>query len=272
MRRKAVIIDWTRPRLRLYVVADAHVGSEACDEQRVRELARIVADDEDALVVGLGDYIEAIAYDDWRFSPTEMAEFVTQENLNNLFYCQAAYFAELFEATKGKWAMAIDGNHETYAARRYHTNATSIIADRMGCPYQGQGDEAGWLIVRMKSDDGTKTRDHVRVYCQHGWGGGELRGGLALKMERLLYRKDAHAVLMGHLHRPMAFPVGVESVNRRGWETRTERWGVISYPLIEKHGYLARKGGNAPPAGYAVLTIERNKDGPPKLGAELRQL
>ena len=269
MRRKAVTVDWEKPKLRLYAVGDTHVGSEACDEKRCAELAQIIAADDDALAVGLGDYIEAVAPSDRRYHPTEVA--VEPENLNNIFYCQAAMFAEIFKPTVGRWAMVIPGNHETFAASRYHTDAAALIAGWLGTKYQGREDEAGWLQIRLYST-GKKRRGTVDIYCQHGWGGGELRGGDALKLERLCYRKQAQAVLMAHVHRSHAFPVTVESVNAAGWEVKETRWGVISYPLIEKHGYIARRGGNAPPAGYAVLEIEQVRNGPPKLSVELREL
>jgi len=237
----------------------------------MRDLARIIEKDDDALVVGLGDLIEAIGYSDFRFDPAEVSDWVEPQHLNNLFYIEAAYFAKLFAKTSGKWAMCIPGNHESTVVRRYHFDPTARIAEWMGCAYQGQGDEAGWLMLKMREGDG-KVRNRVRIYCQHGWGGGELRGGDALKLERLCYRKDAHAVVMAHVHRPHAFPVTKEAITLRGWEEAQETWGVISYPMVEKHGYIARRGGNAPPMGYAVLTIQRMKVGPPKMGVELKSL
>lgn len=274
MRRKAVIVDWYKPELHLYAVGDTHVGSEACDEAALRRVAQIIADDDCALAVGLGDYIEAVAYDDRRFDPREMAQFVGPENLNNIFCCQAAYFAELFKETAGKWAMLIAGNHETTAATRYHTDATALIAERLGTKYQGQMDESGWLLIRLleRQEEGKrgKSRGILRVYCQHGWGGGELRGGDALKLERLCYRKQADVVLLAHTHRAHTFPVTVEGVNDRGWETKQERWGVIAYPMVEKHGYIARKGGNAPPVGYAMVRVQRVHEGAPKVGVQLQ--
>ena len=274
MRRKAVIVDWHKPKLRLYAIGDTHIGSAACDEKRIAKLAQIIAEDDNALAVGLGDYIEAIAPSDWRWEPMQVAPFIGPENVNNIFYCQAAYFAEVFKATKGKWAMMVPGNHETVAARRYHTDAGALIAGWLGTAYQGQEDEAGWLKVRFFSGKGKseKNRGSLDVYCQHGWGGGELRGGDALKLERLCYRKQAAVVLLAHVHRAHAFPITVEGVDNAGWEQPETRWGVISYAMIEKHGYIAKRGGNAPPIGYAVIEVERSTHEALRVSVELRQL
>lgn len=69
MRRKAVIVDWHKPKLRLYAIGDTHIGSTASDEKRIARMAQIIAEDDNALAVGLGDYIEAIAPSDWRYEP-----------------------------------------------------------------------------------------------------------------------------------------------------------------------------------------------------------
>ena len=270
MIRKAVFLDWNKKVLRLYLIGDTHVGSKACNEKAIAELAKIIAADKFAAVVGLGDYTESVSPSDYRFNITEVA--VEKESLDNIFYCQAARFSELMKPTIGKWAMLIPGNHETFAAHRYHTDPAALIAGWMGTKYQGRIDEASWLKVRFYSGDGKKRRGTANIYCQHGWGGGELRGGDALKLERLCYRKNAHAVLLAHVHRPHAFPVTVETLSAGGIEQEEVRWGVISYPMIGKHGYIAKHGGNAPPIGYAVLQIEQRRDQPVKISVELKPL
>ena len=270
MRRRAVQLNWDRPLLRLYVVADTHVGAEACDERKIEALAQRIANDDDALVVGLGDYIEAITIGDYRFDPAELAKPIAPEHLSNPLYCQALRFCKLWEPTRGKWACVIMGNHERTALSHVHFDATALIAERMGTKYHGGTDEGGWLQIRLMQGD--KVRYRLAVYMQHGWGGGALRGGDALKLQRLAKDKDADIVLMAHCHRPDAFPEPVEGIDRNGWECTKSVWGVIAFPMIAKHGYIARRGGNAPPAGYAVVTVERQHDGAPLIGAELKTL
>ncbi len=270
MRRRAATIDWDGPLLRLYLVGDVHIGARACDEKRVAQLVDIIANDPAAMVVGLGDYIEAIAPTDKRWDARELAEPIDENMLANPFYEQALRFCKLFGPTAGRWACVISGNHEGSARSRYFFDASAVIAERMRTAYHGGSDEGGWLYIRMREDG--KLRNTASVYLQHGWGGGELRGGDALKLQRMLWRKAADAVVMGHSHRPMVFPETVEYIDRSGWEQVAERWGIVAYPMVDKHGYIARRGGNAPPAGYAVLSIERQHDGRARLGAELRAL
>ena len=78
--------------------------------------------------------------------------------------------------------------------------------------------------------------------------------------------------MLAHVHRAHAFPITVEGIDNAGWEQPETRWGVISYAMIEKHGYIAKRGGNAPPIGYAVIEVERSTHEALRVSVELRQL
>jgi hypothetical protein len=266
---KAVTIRYDQPILRLYCVADAHVGAAACNEARIERLAGIIESDPYARVIGGGDLIEAIAPDDRRWDPRELAEPASPELLENLFYRQTLRFCKLMERTAGKWDGLILGNHEQTAVQKYYINPASIIAERMGTRYVGANEQCGWF--RYVLEDKGKIRAQVRVFAIHGWGGGELRGGDALKLQRLLWKKGADIILLAHVHRPMVFPETVETVDRQGRIVTEERFGVINYPLVDRHGYLARRGGNSCPAGCAVIQIERLHDGC-NISVELKSL
>ncbi len=180
-------------------------------------------------------------------------------------------FSKLFEATAGKWLALISGNHENKALHNYHVDATQIIADRLGCAYLGGSDQSGWIRLQLVSNK--RVRASYSIFCIHGWGGGELRGADSLKLQRLLGRKQADIVAMAHVHRPSAFPEPFEHLDGAGWETTATRWGIINYPMVAKHGYLAQRGGNAPPPGYIVLEVERRRGkAGPKIKATLGEL
>lgn len=253
--RQALIVKWNRPVLRLYPFADLHFGSK---EHRIKQLAiaaQALADDDDGLGIGLGDWIEAIAATDKRFDPEELATPIEPEHLNNPFYCQALAAVKATEKTKGKWIAHLMGNHELTAQQRYFFSPIPIIAERLGGAYLGGTDCCGWVRIKMCEND--KVRNIVDVWASHGYGGGELRGGSALRLQRLLMRKQADVVLVGHGHKPTLFPETVEYIDRRGIECEHTRLGIENFPFVGKHGYLARKGGNAPAPGYIVVEIER---------------
>lgn len=279
-RNKALPIPIASPIIRLYPISDTHVGALASNHSHLVSLANIIADDPHAYVIGIGDYIEAISPDDWRFDPSELSTLWNDlapslastdtplpDYINNIFYHQALYFAHLFQPTRGKWLGLINGNHESTCVRKHHFSPTSIIAHHLSAPHVGGTDESGWLRLLLRSNN--RTRHTINIYLQHGWGGGELRGSDALKLQRLLWRKSADILILGHVHRPTAFPETIEYVDRHNNVSTKQRWGIITYPIISKHGYLARRGGNAPPSGYVVIQIERRNNSTPLISVEL---
>jgi predicted phosphodiesterase len=269
--RRAVLREWYGRMLRLYFVADVHLGSAACDEDKAAELAHIIGEDSFGLAVGLGDSIEAFAYCDKRFVPTELAQPVAPEHLANPFYTQALRFVKIFEATRGKWLCMVTGNHEERATHSYHFDPMAVIAERLGTIYHGGSDCGGWARVRLCDTSG-KVRNSIDLFLTHGFGGGELRGGDALKLQRLLLRKQADIVAMGHGHKATVFPEASEMIDPRGYEHCVTRWGIEAYPLVGKHEYLARRGANSSATGYVVASIEQNMNGLARISVEMHEL
>lgn len=268
--RRAILRDWWGPVLRLYFVGDVHVGSRSCDYGAIAKLADIIAGDDAGLAVGLGDYIEAIAFSDKRFDPYELSQPISPEFLNNTFYEQALRFVKLFEKTRGHWVCFVAGNHEERANHYTNFNPLPIIAERLGAPYHGESDCGGWVRLRLMDRD--KQRNALDMFVTHGSGGGGLRGGDALNMQRLAWRKLADIVAMGHGHKPSAFPETAETIDGMGYEHTVTRWALECFPLVGKHGYLARRGGNASAIGYVVAEIKRRKDGPASISVSLHEL
>ena len=268
--RRAVIVDWHRDNCNVYAIGDTHVGSRAFDEKKARKLAAIIAADPDALILGLGDYHEAIASSDPRFDPYEMTDPITADGLASPFTAQLNQFCEVFAPTVGKWAAMVRGNHETTVLRYYHTDLAGILAHRLGCAYLGGSDESGWVLLRLFQGD--KLRQRVKIFLSHGWGGGSTAGAPANKLQKLMMSKDADLILTGHHHKAITLADTIEGVNNRGVEESRVVWGAIVPPLAGKHGYLARKGANSPAIGYAVARIHRQHDGVPILGVEQMSL
>jgi predicted phosphodiesterase len=214
------------------------------------------------LAVGLGDYIEAISFHDKRFDPSELSEPITPELLQNPFYEQALRFVKLFDRTRGKWLCFVAGNHEERATHYMNFDPLPIIAERLGAPYHGGSDCGGWMRIRMFDEKGGKQRNAVDMFLSHGSGGGSLRGGDALNMQRLAMRKQADIVAVGHGHKPGAFPETSEWIDAGGFEQCATRWAIECFPLVGKHGYIARKGCNSSAIGYVVAEITMNTDRP----------
>jgi len=268
--RRAVIVDWHRDNCNVYPVFDVHDGSRATDEKAVKKHVQVIADDKDALVVGGGDYFEAISSSDPRFDPYEFGDTITSDELATPFAAQINHFSKLYEPTRGKWAALIRGNHETTVLRHYHTDMAAVLAHRFNCPYLGGSDESGWIIIRMFQGD--KLRQRVKIFIQHGWGGGSTTGSPANKLYKLMMQKEAHLVLMGHHHKGITLSDAREGVSNRGVEESHVVFGAVCPPLTGKHSYSARQGRNAPAIGYTVAHIHRQHDGPVVCGIEQMSL
>jgi len=251
MNRRAIVREWEGREVHIYGVGDTHDGTCHAAEKEQARLAQMIAADPLALVVGLGDYVEAIAIDDKRFDPRELPKPIDVEMLLTPFYSAAMRFCKIWEPTAGKWLLMIDGNHETVAGQKYHSPVTAWIAERMRCPYAGGADQCAWAIVRMITGGARSRRARFRIFAIHGWGGGELAGGVALKLERLTGRKEADLILKGHDHQSMAMVKTVETVNDGGTIEERKVWAVVVPPLVNNHAYNARAGRNAPALGYA---------------------
>lgn len=270
-KRKAVTIEWNQPELHIYNIADTHVGSNSCNEDNISKLSDIIANDRHAIAFGGGDYGEAIAPSDYRWEPSQLFKPIDIESLDNMFHCQALRFCKLVEKSRKKWRGLVMGNHGVTAAHRYYINQPSIIAERLGIPLVGGTNQCGWFLIKFVSKRG-KTRRILKVFIIHGFGGGELAGGLALKLQRLLWKKDADVLLMSHMHRPMVLPETVETIDSRGREISKKKIGVISYPLVDRHGYIARKGGNSPAVGYTRVIVKIDRTNEFSLGVDMREL
>jgi len=257
MIRRAIVHEWPGREVHVYAVGDCHIGTCHAAEREQTRLAQIIAADPLALVVGLGDFVECIALDDKRFDPRELPKPIDIDMLLTPFYAAAMRFCKIWEPTAGKWLFMIDGNHETVASQRYHSPVTAWIAERMRAPYIGGADQCGWAIVRMMTGDAKSRRGRFRVFAIHGWGGGELAGGVALKLERLSGRKEADLILKGHDHQSMVMVKTVEVVNDGGTVEERKVWEVIVPPLVNNHSYNARAGRNAPAMATPAVTFTR---------------
>ena len=102
MSRRAVIVDWPHDVCRIYPVFDVHSGSRALDEKKARKYAGIIAADPFGIVIGGGDYFEAIASSDPRFDPYELTDPITADGLASPFAGQINHFYDIFKPTIGK--------------------------------------------------------------------------------------------------------------------------------------------------------------------------
>ena len=78
----------------LLPVGDVHIGSAACDEERLAQNVKRIAEHDNFYWLGMGDYCEYINRSDPRFSTKCLANWVGINELDDLAKAQSVRFRE----------------------------------------------------------------------------------------------------------------------------------------------------------------------------------
>ena len=111
--------------------------------------------------------------------------------------------------TLGKKLLAVvEGNHEAMIRKYSETDSYVGLIEQIRADKEQQLaiGASGFLVLRFRriagaGDDRGGDGYTLRLYLHHGWGGGDLSGGVALKLEREMDRYAADIHLLGHLHK-----------------------------------------------------------------------
>lgn len=190
----------------LYPLMDIHLGTRACDEKRLeRCLGEIERNPRGFYLLG-GDNLDCINAKDPRFDPRVLPEWLIERwrKTGDLAASQRAELIERLQkhrGLRGRCLGVVEGNHEAAIYRYTETNVYDPLVEalRVNGEYLALGYE-GFIVWRFRRG-GMHDTWTVVIYVNHGWGGGDLAGGIALKLERQMDRFDADVYLLGHHHR-----------------------------------------------------------------------
>ncbi len=240
--------------MRLYVVADVHLGNRGCAEDAFRRYLERIAADPGALWIGLGDYVDAIGFRDRRFDPEGFPEWVKLADLAQLGERLFAYFAEMVRPIAGQCVGLGWGNHEdqmlrdTESGDRWQRLLTSLGVADLGLS----------AFVDLMLELPRRPPERIRIATHHGAGWAQTAGGKLNRLRSFLVDAFPHAdlVLTGHVHEQLDHRVcGVDAdescqeirdMTRLGvscgtW-LRTYALGVTGY--AERRGYRPVALGN----------------------------
>ena len=239
---------------RLFPLGDVHLGNAACDEKLFRSVVQRIADDDNALWIGLGDYCDFINVSDPRFDPESLSPWVRMAHLPDLARAQSERFLEIVQPIAHQCLGLVEGNHERAIAKHYERSIYSEIVT--GIKERGgfESDHplafgySGWLMLHFYRH---ATKDAhgrlVRISLHHGFVGGKLAGAKALNMQRWLWTHDCDLAIFGHSHNTMAQVEAVESV-KGNRVVRHHRIGMYSGTFMNGARYSEK-------AGYFPLPI-----------------
>lgn len=193
-------------------LTDLHYGAASCQEQSIDKMIKLILSEENHYVTLGGDYGEFINRSDKRFRQSQLAPWL-QGRIDDIAGAQVEYIVEkLMPLAKAGRILAIaNGNHDDFILKRYERDVYREIVtklkqdpeDRLAVGYQGF---LMWSLCRKSKGSGTRTKDYssdtfpIRIYINHGYGGGRLMGSHALSLERLSMAYDFDIAFMGHRH------------------------------------------------------------------------
>ena len=241
----------------LYQITDVHLLSMACAQNKFEEYIYKIKNDPAAIVIGTGDYIEGIAYNDIRFSPSEVPVKVRVCDLADYGKYSFDMVYDLLKPIASKIVALGFGNHEYVLLDR--TKSPHLWKDlvaRLGCKdlqYTGMLD----LIFNNGH------RDHnFRVAAHHGAGWAQKPGGVAIRLEDFMSGIDSDIFLMGHLHKQMYQRLEVVGCDPSMTKIiSTHRLGVVGGSFLRTYTegvstYAEKRGYKPTPLGNPCITIQ----------------
>ena len=268
--------------LRLYAVADVHLGNRATDEARLDRTLDEIDGDANALWLLLGDQCDYINQHDPRYDAASLPRWLYDAAYEQPKVGLAALQRDELvrriakRKTLGKKLLAVvEGNHEAMIRKYSETDSYVGLIEQIRADKEQQLaiGASGFLVLRFRriagaGEDRGGNGYTLRLYLHHGWGGGDLSGGVALKLEREMDRYDADLYLMGHHHkvqssaqsRPITLNAALELVqppDRMGAICGTYMRGRIA----DADTYAEAKGYRPSPVSSDVVVRIRPNQG-----------
>ena len=187
----------------LYPLGDIHLGNIGCDEEYFKSIVDRIAQDDNALWIGLGDYCEWINVKDPRFEFSSMPDWIKVKDLSDLANAQRSRFLDIVEPIADKCIGLVKGNHEDtiqrYTERAVYNEIVADVKSKMSAQVDKLGlDYCGF--IQLKFDRGGHHTWLPTIFAHHGWGGGRKKGGKVNKLEDLMLTFEADVTLIGHHH------------------------------------------------------------------------
>ena len=243
-------------------LGDIHLGSVNCDEAQLdRDIKWIL--ENDAMWIGMGDYLECITRKDRRFRPQDQAEWLRGED--DVAEAQLQRFVAKLQPIKNKCVGLIKGNHEDLIYDKWDNDIYGRLLYYLKVPEQRvRLDTRGFvrLLFRRRTGEGPRSFSTITldIFAEHGYGGGRLEGAPALALARLSKNYHARIFIEGHRHRELSFVD--ERVRVSGGKLVGEKLAFVcsgSYLLSwqEDTEIYAERGQYPPkPTGSAVIWIK----------------
>lgn len=196
MKKDTEILEYSFPRndIKIYPVADLHVGAQEFDESEWDKFSKMVQSDPLSRIVLVGD----------------MMNNATKSSVTNVFEetmrprAQKEWLVNALKPLKDKILCAVSGNHERRSGKDADDDPMYDILCKIDIEDVYRPNAA---ILALRFGDATANGEHNPTYsmlCTHGAGGGMLTGAGVNRSERFGYVFDGLDILVtGHTHKPV---------------------------------------------------------------------
>ncbi len=186
-------------KIRVYLLADFHIGSAGCDHKLLERDIRHILNDDDGYAILGGDMIEAIRKKDRRHDAAAVHKMFREKDPRNIIGQQLSYTEKILTPlyNADKILVIGEGNHERkYADETDFDPIAQLCARFKGVPY---GSYSFVLLLKFDRDGCTQC---VKIHWHHGKRGGSTRAGKVRASEnqsRVITGCDIYARGHGHL-------------------------------------------------------------------------
>lgn len=240
-----------RPDLRIYPIADVHLGAAEHMEQKWKRFCDRLLADPCAYVTLGGDLMN------WGLKNSVSNVYAETMRPRE----QKRIMAEMLTPIKGRILCAVPGNHERRGMKEADDDPTYDILCKLDLEHLYRENMAVVRIQMGRQEaSGNRNPTYVLVVT-HGAGGGMLPGAVINRNERFGYALDGcDALIVGHSHKPMVSQPAKIRIDAQNNKVTLQPFKVIvASSWLEYGGYAAQK--MLLPSSHAaqVITLRGNK-------------
>lgn len=197
--------------IKLFVLADLHIGDPLCDEAKILETIDQIKNDPNSYCIINGDIMN------WA-SKTSVSD-IYSETLKPMEQIQSAY--DLLLPIKDKIIGILTGNHELRAWKSEGIDILRLVARQMGIEDR-YSSRSMYIFLRFGSDITGKKENNpsklprklcYTLFVNHGSGGGRREGSKVNRLADMATIADADIYIHSHTHLPVIMRVPFYRVN-----------------------------------------------------------
>ena len=249
----------SRAKKRLYLVGCAHLGTVCCSEESIASTVRTIKDDDDAIVLLMGDLAEYIAPGDPRWNRKLIAEWVDHDDVAR---SQTKRVIDVFKPIRDKCIGLIAGNHEYKFMLHQHDNVQEWNCEALDLPNLGYSCFVNLVFEREKSNE-----HHAFLGCvTHGGSGATTDTGAKNALRKWMTQNRADWYAYGHLHRVGMIDKDQLAVNQAMKIVDKETIGVLTGCFFKTYqegvdpSYGEMRTFEPNTIGYSVIEFNVNEN------------